>query len=46
MTDLDTLKIEPLGKHHDRAAFSQGLGFTPMHQAPMRLFLPLGPIHL
>lgn len=25
MTDLDTLKIEPLGKHHDRAVFSCGL---------------------
>lgn len=24
----------------------EGFGFTPMEQYPMRLFLPLGPIHL
>lgn len=34
MTDLDTLKIEPLGKHHDRAVFS--CGFLELDRIPFK----------
>lgn len=33
-------------KNSTAKQFYEGFGFTPMEQYPMRLFLPLGPIHL
>ena len=33
-------------KNSKAKQFYEGFGFTPMEQNPMRLFLPLGPIHL
>ena len=33
-------------KNKTAKQFYEGFGFVPMQQIPMRLFLPLGPIHL